>query len=172
MSRWHNESCDNPDVYIDGGSTPCCRGCGGSAETTLKGTEQMPSSPFLRTPTDEPAGKMNLKWPSTVPYVQTRLDGTIVQVHGPSPRDEDHPLNLTSASKGIDSGSHSTTPIFPTYGMTLALDQFRLACLSAADSESTACLLHLDLEVYQDHNCPDYDATSYTWGGEDDDSRL
>jgi hypothetical protein len=175
MSRWHNESCYRPDVYINGGSTPCCRGCGGSAETSLKSMEQTASTSFPPAPPDEPAGKMNLGWPSTVRYLQTRPDGTMIQVNLPAPQDEDHPLqpiSTSTVSKGIESRPQTTTPTSPTYGGTLTLDQFRLVCLSAVDNESTAHFIHLTLEVHHDHNCPDYEATSYAWGGEDDDSSL
>ncbi|KAE8445615.1 hypothetical protein EG329_013249 [Mollisiaceae sp. DMI_Dod_QoI] len=128
----------------------------------LKGMGQTPPSSHLRIPPDEPAGKLNLKWPATVPYVQTGPNGMIVPVK----------TSTTLLSKDIEPGSQTTTSISPAYGETLAVDQFRLACLSAVDTESTALLIHLNLEVYQDHNCPDYEATSYTWGGEDDDSSL
>ena len=176
MSRWHDESCHSPDVYIAaGGSAPCCRGCGGSAETMLGRIEQTASSPFPPTPLDEPVGNMNLRWPSTVRYVRTQPDGTTIQVNSPSPQDDIHPqepISMSSLSKGIELGTQTAPPISPTYGETLALNQFRLACLSAADDESTTEFLHLTLEVHQDHNCPEYEATSYTWSGEDDDSSL
>jgi hypothetical protein len=84
------------------------------------------------------------------------------------------PVNTstTAASTEIEPGPQTTISISPTYGETLAVDQFRLACLSAVDNEHTALFLHLNLEVYQDHDCPDYEATSYTWSGEDGDSSL
>ncbi|KAE9378860.1 HET-domain-containing protein, partial [Stipitochalara longipes BDJ] len=175
MSRWHNGTCQSPDVYIAGDSIPCCRGCGSSAATMLQSMEQTASNPFLPPPPDEPTGKMNLTWPPTVRYVRIQPDGKAVEIERPSPRDEDRLLEQASTSTVSGDTRHQSQVAMqssPTYEVALAPDEFRLICLSAVDNESTSHLLHLNLEVYQDHNCPDYEATSYTWGGEDNDSEL
>ncbi|KAF1966795.1 hypothetical protein BU23DRAFT_485692 [Bimuria novae-zelandiae CBS 107.79] len=52
----------------------------------------------------------------------------------------------------------------------LRADQFRMLCLSpVADCNDP---IHVDLETYDDNNCPEYKFTSYAWGGEDGDSSL
>lgn len=141
MSRWHDESYHNPDVYLAGGSTPRCRGCGGSAETMLKRLEQTSLNPFSPIPPDEPVGKMNLRWPSTVRYIQTQPDGTTIELNRPSLQEEDHPpqpISLSPVLENIEPGTQTLQPISPTYGGTLALDQFRLACLSASMTSQQA----------------------------------
>ncbi|RSL65271.1 hypothetical protein CEP54_004305 [Fusarium duplospermum] len=57
------------------------------------------------------------------------------------------------------------------HGFTLAKDEFRLICLTE-EKDLPADVIHLSLETYNDGNFPDYEAVSYTWGGEDGDGTL
>lgn len=50
----------------------------------------------------------------------------------------------------------------------MAADEFRLLCLSATEDANSP--VHVTLEVVQQHDCPEYETVSYTWGGEDGDS--
>jgi hypothetical protein len=61
----------------------------------------------------------------------------------------------------------------PVYPERLSADQLRLVCLNAAKTTLGAPFLepiHLDLEVFAQGNCEEYDATSYTWATEDGDA--
>jgi hypothetical protein len=175
MSRWHDRSCQIPDVYIAGDSVPCCRGCGSSAEFMLQRMEQTPSSSASSPPPDEPNGQMNLTWPPGVRYIRTQSNAKAIGIERPPLQDVSQPLQSASASiesNNIRNRLASATQLSLVYGITLAPDEFRLICLAAVKSKSTSHLLHMNLEVHQDHNCPDYEAISYTWGGEDNDSSL
>ena len=135
----------------------------------------MPSSPASAPPPDEPRGQMNLTWPPGVRYFRTQSNGKIIEIERPSPQDISQPLGSAStstAAQDIRILPVSATQLSPVYGVALAPDEFRLICLTAVESESISNLLHTDLEVHQDHNCPDYEAISYTWGGEENDSSL
>jgi len=141
----------------------------------LQRMEQSPSSPPSAPPPDEPSGQLSLTWPLGVRYVRTQSNGQTIEIERPSPQDVSQPLRSPSTSTGSGhprTGLASATQLSPVYGVTLALDEFRLICLAAVEDESTSHLLHMNLEVHQDHNCPDYEAISYTWGGEDNDSSL
>ncbi|TPX07356.1 uncharacterized protein E0L32_002174 [Thyridium curvatum] len=50
------------------------------------------------------------------------------------------------------------------YPESLDLKQFRLACISPAVDHDNA--IHISLETYVHDDCPEYEASSYTWGGE------
>jgi hypothetical protein len=56
------------------------------------------------------------------------------------------------------------------YGRRLTQDEIRLICIPAITEE--AAPLHLSVEVHQHDRCPEYETLSYTWGVEDNDSRL
>ncbi|VUC36766.1 unnamed protein product [Clonostachys rosea] len=58
----------------------------------------------------------------------------------------------------------------PPYPSALGADEFRLICLEAASSSDDP--IHLMLEVYSLESCPEYETVSYTWTGENGDSRL
>ena len=62
-----------------------------------------------------------------------------------------------------------TDTLSTIYPFRLAWSEFRLACLTACtDGDSP---VHLMLETYTDDSYPEYEAVSYTWGGEEDDTR-
>jgi hypothetical protein len=112
---------------------------------------------------------MNLAWPSVVPYVNTLPDGTTVEVEGPSLGNDSRLLQLSTGTKPRFQPATLSSPV---YHGTLAPDQLRLIYLSTKDETCTASPVHVTLEVYQDNNCPDYEAVSYTWSDADGDSSL
>ncbi|KAL1595926.1 hypothetical protein SLS60_009616 [Paraconiothyrium brasiliense] len=56
------------------------------------------------------------------------------------------------------------------YRNRLSKDEIRLICIPAAIDQ--AAPIHLSVEVHPHDRCPEYEALSYTWGGEDNDSSL
>jgi hypothetical protein len=129
---------------------------------------------------------MNLYWPSSVPYARSKHNRD-TKPSAPSPTGEiegesEANLQLLSRLKNISIqppqpdaiGSLEVQQLVepvrsPIYG-DLALDEFRLICLSAVTDENFP--LRLSLETYSQANCPEYETVSYTWGGEDGDCTL
>ncbi|KAH8881799.1 hypothetical protein GQ53DRAFT_667154 [Thozetella sp. PMI_491] len=79
-------------------------------------------------------------------------------------------FHQTSPNDDASSAFVKASPDCRVYGETLALDEFRLIYLWAA--EDTAQPLHVSIKVYRYENCPEYETVSYTWGGENQASRL
>ena len=183
MARWHESSCSDPNVFISlDTSLPACKSCGRSFSLQWLRPEHQPPRDTEKPPPDEPLGQLNLSWPSTVPYRTFDFDAEVYNKLGISlsaagmnegragkrtgePRN-DEPLHGDSLSSSI-------------YGKRLGNNEFRLACLgppSSKDVESASDispdLVHIDLETYTQTHCPEYETTSYTWGGEDGDSEL
>ncbi|RSL58699.1 hypothetical protein CEP54_007619 [Fusarium duplospermum] len=69
----------------------------------------------------------------------------------------------------VDQTAQATVLSGP-YLSTLRPNALRLICIEAANSPDYP--LHLSLEVYDLDDCPEYEAVSYTWAGEDGDSTL
>lgn len=119
-------------------------------------------SPITAPPADEPSGRMKLWWPPSVPYAE--FDGATA---GDVP-ESDTAVSSTaeSSSSGLEnpnSGGSSNI-----YAFELDQGSFRLACLTASTNYEDP--VHVDLETYALDNCPEYEAVSYTWGGEEGDS--
>lgn len=55
--------------------------------------------------------------------------------------------------------------MYPIYGSGLRDDKFRLLCLTAPAGPEDP--IHVTLTTYPDDDCPEYETTSYAWGGED-----
>lgn len=98
-----------------------------------------------------------------------------------SESDSNLDLNLYSSKSGSKPlGSSPTTQANPAADKekgfslvkreSLASDEFRLTCLSAVSDHSYP--VHLSLETFRHDDCPEYEAVSYTWGGENGDSNL
>jgi hypothetical protein len=153
MTRWHKPSCISPDVVVDANNIPNCRSCRRSCPSVEELiVKQAGTNSVLELPPDQPPGQMNLWWPMAVPY-ESNGDRSLREQASPTKDD----VCLDSALSGI-------------YQETLKTNEFRLACLSAVvDKESP---VHVTLEVYTDEDHPEYECTSYTWGGEDEDSTL
>ncbi|KAK3942946.1 heterokaryon incompatibility protein-domain-containing protein [Diplogelasinospora grovesii] len=176
MSRWHKLSCSKPIIRVDDGDTPRCTSCGCRCPWQELVASSRSSDPLLNIP-ETPSGQMNLRWPPSVPYksmletsnpdlsqtTQEAMAVKKVEYQMTKPQLPHLPVasssNQTASNKAVDS---------PIYGDTLAPDEFRLACLTAAEDDEQFPL-HVSLEVFKDDNCPEYETVSYTWGGEDGD---
>lgn len=151
-TRWHKPSCDTPQVVVDG-NVPKCRTCGSNTSELLRraAEELAPSYSGIKLPPEVPIGQMDLWWPPGVPY--TLKD---------APRAQPGPSSGDAASLAPQATDSSLSEI---YTSSLGRHQFRLLYLSGAHSINSP--IHGDLVVYQRENCPEYETTSYTWGGED-----
>lgn len=171
MTRWHFKSCRQPLVSATGREAiPACISCGSSARETLERLRQQPaSSTFPPTPPDEPNGQLGLRWPPIVRYTREDEDSPRGEplVGDMAVRDPQKEPATTTCPETQQKTETAPTGIYET---TLATTEFRLICLSAAASESQPVNLWLETHLYDD--CPEYEATSYTWAGEDGDCRL
>lgn len=154
-TRWHKPSCKTPQVVVDR-NVPECRTCGGTASTLLQkaAEEPAPSYSGIKLPPDAPVGQMDLWWPPCVPYTRGGVPRT-----RPGASSEDAPDLAPQAPR---------SSLSEIYTSTLGKDQFRLLYLSGARAIDSP--IHGDLVEYQRENCPEYETTSYTWGGEDGDA--
>lgn len=160
MTRWHSPSCQSPLVWVGGDSVPRCNACGASAHEQLQQLREHPSNPFPPLPPDEKAGQLNLHWPSSVSYTREQSAAALAE-------------EIRDSLQISDTPSPRTTQTSLIHGRTLARDEFRLICLTAEEKDAPPTdVIHLSLEAYNDDNFPDYEAVSYTWGGEDGDSTL
>ncbi|KAF3801492.1 hypothetical protein GCG54_00014706 [Colletotrichum gloeosporioides] len=168
MSRWHHAGCLSPQVEIKNG-LPECRTCDYSPD--LAALMPTNASSILTIPEDERSGSMNLWWPRSVPYCNNAkscnegdcLTGGNPKARVPSAPDQTVP-DLATTTTAATPGSSTI------YSQTLKHTDIRLAVLT--HSESHEFPVHLDLEIYELDDCPEYEAVSYLWGGEDDDTTL
>ncbi|KAJ4192954.1 hypothetical protein NW767_010484 [Fusarium falciforme] len=149
MTRWHKPTCKAPLIVVQKG-TPWCKTCGAAPDLKSLLLQQKSTGPFTPPPRDETLGQLNLSWPSTVPYVTTVPKG--------------------AAKPAAPVAGNAKVPISPVYPARLAPDEFRLISLTAPISADDP--IHLDLEVYKNERCPEYEATSYTWAGENGDGSF
>ncbi|KAM7192885.1 Heterokaryon incompatibility protein (HET) domain containing protein, partial [Naviculisporaceae sp. PSN 640] len=171
MSRWHTH-CDNPDIFVDK-ALPQCRNCGKSPSTSdVAPPEHAPPPPWT-VPPDEEAGQLNLRWPACVPYraipwTDDRFsDLGFAWLYSNSlvdSRSLDY-AEMTLAPTEVPESSLSTV-----YPRRLGSEEFRLIILKPPQHPDDP--VHLTLETYHRDNCPDYEATSYCWGGEEGDNSL
>jgi hypothetical protein len=193
MASWHQTSCTTPDVFAEGdGETLRCRSCNIGVQVRDLIAQQANQFSPITIPQDEPVGEMNLWWPPGVPY--SRESHAEQQTAGNSQSgstaavlakkdlvmEDSVYLNLgklelskvlpheDSPSPPSTSPPAGATQIPPVYGATLAIDEFRLLCLYAADDVNSP--IHITLEVFRHDDCPEYETVSYTWGCEDGDS--
>jgi hypothetical protein len=157
MTRWHEYSCESPEIEVGDDKVPKCIECGRfcpPVEELI--SKQAEISSAWQVPADQPLGEMNLWWPESVPYAR---GGIRVQIPPKPSIEQDTPAD--------------TTPKIPSshiYQETLRSDHFRLACLYAVSDKDHP--IHVTLEAYPDDEHPEYECASYTWGGEDGDSAL
>ncbi|RFU26983.1 hypothetical protein B7463_g9347, partial [Scytalidium lignicola] len=176
MSRWHQPFCKDPDIFVDGKS-PYCRACSSCCSWQELVSKQITiNPPAPRPPDNEPPGRLNLRWPSSVPYIKS---------YEPT-QDNTPPPSITPASERSVEERHCFPPDVidslekeqqvcesvssPVYQRTLAPHEFRLALLSPATDKDS--LVHLYLETCIQANCLEYETVSYTWGGENDEYAL
>lgn len=155
QTRWHEPSCKTPQVVVDG-NVPECRSCGSNASALLRraAEEPTPSHSGMNLPPDAPIGQMDLRWPPCVPYTR---DGV--------PRTQSELSSGDTATLAAQASDRSLSEI---YSSSLGKDHFRLLYLSG--SRLIDGPIHGDLVEYPQDNCPEYETTSYTWGGEDSDA--
>jgi hypothetical protein len=149
MTRWHDPLCVTPNVFVKENQIPSCRACGQTCpplEDLVAKQEGV--AEVWELPIDESPGHMNLRWPQSVPYIQVKNPEPLMV---PSPE----------RTKTFRPYREPST----LYGATLKMTEFRLACLSAVAESSS--LLHLTLEIFADDDHPEYECSSYSWGGED-----
>jgi len=156
MSRWHNPSCDIPDVFVNGDGLPNCRNCGRwpNLEELAKAQAALPL-PAIVPPDDHDSQKTrNFWWPPTVPWSQ--------------------PSGGTATSPTDDGADTPTRPELaapsPIYSSCLRPDEFRLLVLHPADDDQMP--VHVTLETYPNDDCPEYETVSYTWADEQGDASL
>lgn len=156
MARWHSSSCQFPIVCVGEDSVPRCKACGASAHEQLQQLREHPTNPILPLPPDEEAGQLNLYWPPSVPYIRGETAALTEEIQDS--------LQI--------SDTPSRTQKSLIHERTLGIDEFRLICLTAEEKDLPEDVVHFSLETYNDGNFPDYEAVSYTWGGEDGDDTL
>lgn len=153
MTRWHQKACQDPDVVVQDG-IPRCRACESSPDLDALIQACASTSIFEPLPPDEPPGQLNLHWPYPGLYTSTSPsdsgDAGVKDQHDPNEPEE----------------PPSPTPVYPS---RLALDEFRLLYLYESEHHG---LIHAELNVHTMNRCPEYETTSYTWGGEDGDNTL
>ncbi|KAJ4324670.1 hypothetical protein N0V84_003794 [Fusarium piperis] len=154
MTRWHKPTCKAPLIVVQKG-TPWCKTCGAAPDLKALLLQQKSTGPFTPPPRDEPLGQLNLYWPSSVPYVT-----------GPT----NAPKPVNGAKPNVSAVGNGKLPVSSVYPSRLALDEFRLISLTAPISLDDP--IHIDLDVYKNERCPEYEATSYTWAGENGDGSF
>jgi len=191
MTRWHAKDCQDPDVYLDA-KTPTCRRCSASARKVLDSNDWAVSNSTPAIPPDELPGNLNLRWPQTVPYIQGLGAGQEDSLHAGAGNDTQQPqvastedINESEAKASdtihgeAETHSKDMKPVSPAddqdeypYDTPLQASEFRLMSMNPTPTMNYLDPIHLDLELYPYDNCPEYEAISYTWGGEEDDSSL
>ncbi|KXH63476.1 hypothetical protein CNYM01_05430 [Colletotrichum nymphaeae SA-01] len=175
MSRWHEINCDLPRVEVEDG-IPVCRACYRTAQAVEPTADDVTAGSIPAIPPNQATGMMNLWWPHSVPY---RLPPDVVNSHfNKSDKSQEvsevaESLRVQRRPTGESAEEKRSTPVLqpsPIYPKTIRSEEFRLINFPAA--ETCDGLVHLDLEVHAFDNCPGYEAVSYTWAGEDDDSAL
>ncbi|KAK4195142.1 heterokaryon incompatibility protein-domain-containing protein, partial [Triangularia verruculosa] len=153
MSRWHKTWCTLPDVQVLlDTDIPHCRACDTTPALDELCATVATFSPLPSLPPDEPPEELCLIWPPTVSYLETgRRRGTAHDFRS-TPKDQDD------------------ATLSAIYERPLKPDEFRLLRLPATSDLNSP--VHLEIEIYKDDEYPNYEATSYTWGGEDEDSTL
>lgn len=127
------------------------------------------SNPLPRIPPDEPLDNLQLSWPSGAYYSYSKSPGFESAVASP--------VSSTTSLKSFSTvASEKSNPVVnpdPIYSQSISHDQIRLLQIIPSTSPSP---LHpyilLRLDVYPDDFCPEYEAASYTWAGEDGDFTL
>ncbi|KAL8375826.1 hypothetical protein RB595_007105 [Gaeumannomyces hyphopodioides] len=177
MSRWHKSWCDAREggVRVRLGGVPHCLTCLRSPDVAQLLEQLALEDPRLRIPTDEPPGKLNLAWPPTVPYLGSRAEETTSEA-GLGAAISQLPREPSTASTPQTQAAPNTNHPPSVYPQTLRPDQIRLLVLDSRDTPSGGAEaqdnwpVHVELQTYNDDDCPEYETVSYVWGGEDGDS--
>ncbi|KAK4222864.1 heterokaryon incompatibility protein-domain-containing protein [Podospora fimiseda] len=159
MSRWHQDSCTSPNVFpnsTDG--IPQCHTCHAVPDLAKLAADVAGYSPWPPLPPDEPLSDLHLFWPPTVKYTQR---------NGPIDPNNNHVNQVIPESNPSPA---SSSPVSAVYSFTLGSDQFRILWLSSPRQPDDRIHVNLEICGFDDH--PDYESTSYTWGGANDDNTL
>ncbi|KAF4780971.1 hypothetical protein HER10_EVM0005270 [Colletotrichum scovillei] len=174
MSRWHETNCDLPRVEVEDG-IPVCRACHRTAHAAKPTTDDVTAGSIPAIPPNQATGMMNLWWPHSVPF---KLPPDAVNSHfnnsdksqEASEVAESLCVQMQSTERDSEEAQDIRVHQSPIYPQTIRSEEFRLISFPAAETSDS--LVHLDLELYAFDNCPEYEAVSYTWAGEDDNCAL
>jgi len=138
------------------------------------------ANPFPPVPPDEPLNQMNLHWPRCVRYRHAHDPSR------PEPARTNAPLDAVCEVRnyGLGTESRRSSPeprnsrqeesqvsdTSPTYHPALNPNEFRILWLPAGKKPTDTGPIHCELETFALDDCPEYEAISYAWGGEDGDS--
>lgn len=116
---------------------------------------------------------MNLYWPECVPYRSKREE--VSTQFGSERSSILKTKNTASAKLDIEDANNlspeTSTSAFPNiYETPLQDDELRVLWLSAVKDPNSP--IHVELETYQRDSCPEYETTSYAWGGKDGDNGM
>ncbi|KAF4470435.1 heterokaryon incompatibility het-6 [Fusarium albosuccineum] len=162
--RWHEQGCKAPAIVTTQG-LPSCRACNKSPDLEMLLTVQKTSTLGTEIPPDEPFDKMNLWWPPSVPYRKAH-DTPGPEIVGERHQDKDETTKTARHASTL-----STNIANAIYEGNLGPESFRLACLEPIPTlDDNNPIVHVTLETYELNNHPEYEAVSYTWGGENNDS--
>ncbi|KAK3995173.1 heterokaryon incompatibility protein-domain-containing protein, partial [Cladorrhinum sp. PSN332] len=149
MSRWHHSSCPFPAVVIgirDG--IPQCHTCQAVPDLAKLAAEVAGYSALPPIPPGEPLHDLGLFWPGTVQY-------TI------------HPRSDANSPKERSTKFDDAPDPFPAHAIYEPLPPNSFRILWLGPSANVDDPIHIDLCVFGFDDRPDYETTSYTWGGED-----
>ncbi|KAF6783887.1 hypothetical protein CMUS01_16648 [Colletotrichum musicola] len=158
VRRWHGTDCVQPDVCVGNDLVPFCQACGISAFAVLQTLTTGESSSVPQVPADEAPGQHNLFWPPSVRY--TTADHVTQSSH--------ENKNTESRTESID-GEVVCSAADSIYTEHLSSGQIHLVVLAPSPRDQKGYPIYVSLELHDDIRCPEYDAVSYTWGGEDND---
>lgn len=117
-------------------------------------------------PADKPLGQLNLRWPPSVPYV--RWEDSREGVTPMSRPETATMVNNNDTQEDFAAGPYGR-PNSHVYDK-LGSREFRLIYLPAAKDQDS--LIHLEMETFSFDDSPEYETTSYAWGGEDGDDSI
>ena len=164
-TRWHNPLCSAPEVIIDEKtSLPRCRSCNEAPRlaeliASVRASYEPPPIP----PDEKIGDDLGLFWPESVPYTRGTLTPLPRGGEINAPALENDNSGVPSASQGVEDS------LSPIYAHQLRVEEFRLLYLASRREDDSEWLC-IELKTFTHDNCPDYEAVSYTWGGEEGDS--
>lgn len=174
MSRWHCNDCPGPDINVPEDGIPVCRACEASPNLDEIVRKAQDSSVLrINVPEDRPVGSMNLSWPASVSW--TRNGVSLLHSTHTDAREDEHgaaAVNLEAVTERITPNDYAPGAQWRTsavYTNRLSTTQLRLLRLDPVATQNRDTPLHVTLETYELDDCPEYEAISYTWAGEDGD---
>ena len=153
MCRWHTTECANPIFEIidaDGFRVPYCKTCSRSPpikELTPKLKDEWPPTPR---PEDEEIGRMDLYWPESV---FGKKNAAVLSSNFPTQVRPPVQVKITGRNESFAFVDEDP----------LDSSQIRLMSLLPTLGDDPVCVL---LHTYKDDNMPEYEAVSYSLGGE------